>query len=446
MYTKYLTPEELGISDNITNMAAFIYPILVMAFDSAFSAFYYQDGTDETKRKVFCTTSIFLRGTSIIAIMLVLASSIISKFLFGSIEYTFAIGISLLSVAINLWYLADSLLIRLENRMLEFSVINIIASLSMILLNIIFVSVLKLGYLSLILSNLIVHIVQFALYRIINKEKIRTMFFDKTLWKSMAKYALPLLPVVVVNWILSLSDRYILLYYNMNVEIGLYSVAARFQNVLVVVTSAVYTAYSSFAFSSVNDKNAKEGYVKVLDGVSFILLIICLVVSIFSKEIVCLMTDVQYHPSYKLIGPLLFGQVCYAVNTIVGYGFAYVKKTVYFFVPAFIGSIFNVILNLIFIPQYGAQAAAYTTLAGYFFMMMVTYILSQRVYYCQYHMKQICFSLLASLIIYIVFKEIGWEFKIIVAVIGIAMLVILYRNIIVEFRNYIKLRIEGRKK
>lgn len=445
MYTKYLTPKEMGISDNITNMAAFIFPVLVMAFDSAFSAFYYKDGTDITKRKVYCTTSIFWRGTSTAAVSLVFVSSYLSEFIFGSITYKYAIAVSLLSSALNLWCLADTILIRLENRMLQFSVINITASLTMILLNVIFVSVLKLGYLSLILSGFIIQILQLIIYRIMNHEKITVKYFDKKLWKSMAGYSLPLLPVVVVNWILNLSDRYILQYYNMTAEIGLYSIAARFQSVLAVITGGIYTAYSSFAFSSIHDKNAKEGYVKVLDGVAFGLLIICFTVSVLSKEIMHFMVNEQYYSAYTLTGPLLFGQICYAVNTMIGYGFAHAKKTVYFFVPAFTGSMFNVILNIIFVPQYGVQAAAYTTLSGYFIMMLITYILAQKVYYCKYHMGRICFCFFVYLLIYLVCRDLHWSLKIMAIAAGIIMIIFLFRDIIGEFKTYIKLKMTERK-
>ena len=45
LYTKYLSSSQLGISDLISNLTAFIMPLLIWGFDSAFSAFYYDDDT-----------------------------------------------------------------------------------------------------------------------------------------------------------------------------------------------------------------------------------------------------------------------------------------------------------------------------------------------------------------------------------------------------------------
>ena len=61
-----------------------------------------------------------------------------------------AVAISLIGIALNLWYLPFSLLVRMENRMAIFALINITASLSMIGLNIFFVAGLKMGAAALI--------------------------------------------------------------------------------------------------------------------------------------------------------------------------------------------------------------------------------------------------------------------------------------------------------
>ena len=39
LYTKYLSPEQLGVSDSITTMTSLFFPILVLGLDSAYSAF-----------------------------------------------------------------------------------------------------------------------------------------------------------------------------------------------------------------------------------------------------------------------------------------------------------------------------------------------------------------------------------------------------------------------
>ena len=73
--------------------------------------------------------------------------------------------------------------------MTVFSLISFSSSLIMILMNIYFVTVLKLGYFSLILSNMLINAIQLVLFGSAARIPLRTSLFDKPLFKKMIKYA-----------------------------------------------------------------------------------------------------------------------------------------------------------------------------------------------------------------------------------------------------------------
>ena len=52
LYTKYLTPVMLGISDTVTTFTALLFPLLVLGLDSAYSAFYF-DKEENRQDKVY---------------------------------------------------------------------------------------------------------------------------------------------------------------------------------------------------------------------------------------------------------------------------------------------------------------------------------------------------------------------------------------------------------
>ena len=60
LYTSYLSPDQLGVSDSIVSLMSIVTPLLVVAFDSAFGAFYYEEDNDLYKKKIFNTTFFFL--------------------------------------------------------------------------------------------------------------------------------------------------------------------------------------------------------------------------------------------------------------------------------------------------------------------------------------------------------------------------------------------------
>lgn len=445
MYTAYLIPEQLGTADSITNMTSLLFTVLVMGMDSAFGAFFYSEQGAAYQKKVFNTTLFHMLLVNLCVIPLFFFSDSIAVTVFFSVEYSDAIRVSLLAVVLNLWYLPFSLMLRLENKMTKFSVINVLASLSMILLNVYFVTVKQLGVMALILSTSIVNLLQLGLYYMASQRTVSVKNIDFSLYKSMLKYALPMLPMIMAAWVLNLSDRYILLYYCGEYAVGIYGIAARFLMVLNVITSGIYTAYTSFAFSSVHDENAKEQYVKVLDAVFCVLFAICVMVSLFGKEVITVMANENYLSSYTILAPLLFGQLCYAVNTIVGYGIAHAKHSAFFLIPTGVGMIVNLVLNVIFIPEFGVQAAANTTLVGYFVMMLITYWIAERYYHCPYHFGKIVVTMAVTYTVLAVMLQKTFFMKLICLITVALVTGFLFRDIVVDIVWNIKLVLHRKK-
>ena len=447
LYTNYLSTEQLGISDTIQNLASFIFPILVMGMDSAISAFYYDQDSEQYHQKVFNSAFFSLAIASIVPIILCLIAVPLSEVLFQDQRYQLAIIISLASVSLNLWYLPYSILMRIQNRMTVFALINIAASTLMIVLNILFVSVLQWGAYAMLTSTCIVNALQLLLYIPLSKMPLSFRKIDFALLKRMFTFSLPLIPTVVANWVLTLSDRYVILAYRGEAEVGLYGIAARFSNILYVVTSGIYMAYTTFAFQTKNDENAPKLYAKVLDVLFICIAVICFVVSLFGKELVSWMTTPTYHTAYWALASLMFAQLLYAINTIVGYGISFAKKTGYHMVSVWVGAIVNLILNFILIPKYGFSAAALTTLIGYAIMTFLAYRFAQKLYPCEYRMVRIT---VATVILYatcILAMDAAIWLKGIVLLVGLGLLCWSYWETLSEIISFAKVilkRVRGR--
>lgn len=430
LYTKYLSPAELGISDSITNITAILLPILMMGMDSAFSAFYFDIRTEEHKRKVFNTTLAFLLIAGIIPFIIAIFSKGISIWLFNSDKNYLLVAISLISISFNLWYTPYALHARMENRMVLFAGINISASLLMIISNIFFVSVMQLGAFSLIISSAIVQLYQLLIYLKLIPTNFKCKYYNKELLHSMLKFSLPIVPTAIAAWFLSLSDRYLILYFLSTSDVGIYGIAARFSSVLSVVSSAVFTAYTSFAFDKKDDADARHQYKRILNFYYMTLMLLCIVINLCGKEIIGVMTNASYSTSHLILPGLLFGQVMYGVSVIIGYGLSFAKKTNYILLVNIIGAMVNIILNIILIPVWGTQAAAYTTYAGYFIMVILTYYFSQKFYKCDYEIRKVIISNLIIVIGIIVvnYYEISFNIRIFLLFIEIAYISILYRK------------------
>lgn len=383
--TKELSPSDFGIADLLQTFYGLLLPILIMGFDSAFGAFHFEEDSDLYRSKVFNTIFFHLFASSLVAIALMFFAEPISSLLFQTPKYALGVRIALGVVVVNLWIVPFSQLMRMEKKMKKFSAITLVGSLSLLMSNFYLVTVAHWGYLALILSIFISYLLQLILFFFGIRPKMGKKYFDKELYKSIAKYALPFLPMLIVVWILNMSDRFLLNYFLGPDPVGIYGIAARFQSILAMVISAIFATFSAFAFSNRKEEEAAESFVFVHNVLHLVLLAMAFFVSLFVEEFLRILVDSKFHQAAVAIPPLLYGQVFYASHIIFSYGFAFKKKSTLNFWPALLGASVNLVLNYIFIPTYGVGAAAYTTLIGYGLMMSLTYYLAQRISPIPYH-------------------------------------------------------------
>ncbi len=390
LYTSYLTPSMLGVSDSVTTFIGFLLPLLTMGLDSAYSAFYFEKEDPQRGNKVFSTLGIVFLFIGLVPLLAFPAASPLSRLVFHSQEYELIVKLALVSVSFNLWYLPFSLELRLQNRMAAFGFVNVVSSLLMILLNVLFVTFMHLGEMSLVLSTMLVHAAQTLLYAAFVRKLPKLQEADQSLFRSMMRFSFPLIPMTLMNWVLTLSDRSVILYFLGNSYVGLYGIGTRFTTMANVVISAVSTAYTTFAFSNVENHDAKKQYFYVFNVMSLMLLFVAFSVSMFSKEIITVMTHKDtYLESYRALRDLMFAQSLYGMSTLVGYGIYFRKKTQYSLAAVSAAAVVNLILNILLIPKYGYSVAASTTLIGYLVQLVITYWASEKLYPCDYGMKTI---------------------------------------------------------
>ncbi|NLJ70253.1 MAG: oligosaccharide flippase family protein [Clostridiaceae bacterium] len=434
LYTDYLNPTELGITDLITTFTSFLFPILVMGLDSAFSAFFYEQKTEEHQKKVFNTIWFTLFLTSIIPLILIFFASRISYLLFDTTEHAWLVRIALFSISINLWYLPYSLTLRMQNKMAAFGFVNIVASITLIFSNILFLVIFNLSTYSLIISTFLSHLVQLILYIVILKESPSRNKIDNKLRKAMLKFAIPLVPTVVSAWALSMSDRFIIKMYLGEEAVGIYGIAARFAAVLAIISGSVHTAYSAFAFNKKDDADAKIQFKRVLNGFFFILLVICFTVSLFGKQIIILMTNKAYYSAFYILPGVLFGQLSYAVNTITGYGISFAKKTVYSLIATTAGALTSIVLNFLLIPRFGLVASGHVNFISYLIMCILAYYFSQKVYPCDYGIWKIFAIMLLSYFMVYISIDLNVYMKLIICFFNLLIICFLFKDVLLDYR------------
>ena len=146
-------------------------------------------------------------------------------------------------------------------------------------------------------------------------------------------------------------------------------------NILYAFLQATNGAFQSWAYHALDSGNYSE--IKMIQKwYLFFFLIISIGLLMISPEVIKILAPSTYW-DFKYIPPFLAGSCMLVLNTFYATVGEFYKKAGKVSLCVAIAAICNIILNLIFIPQYGAIAAAYTSFFSYIVLVLLGRVLIQ---------------------------------------------------------------------
>jgi O-antigen/teichoic acid export membrane protein len=209
--------------------------------------------------------------------------------------------------------------------------------------------------------------------------------------KRSLVFSLPLLPGLATSWITSLSDRLILAYYGRIAEVGLYSISFLIAQMVYFINDAVMRVQGPIGYSALTE-NIIEGKKQLSEFLSvFIwgLILIYLMITLFSKELLFLFANSRYHSAYKIVAILAFIYVLGGVYRPFSIIISYHSKTWLIAAASILSAIVNAALNFAFIPYFGQLAAAWSTLFSVLTYTIWVIIWAQKIYKIKVYWKLI---------------------------------------------------------
>jgi len=261
---------------------------------------------------------------------------------------------------------------QISQKPLQVASRSVVFGITTIALNIYFISFLKMGYMGWFWSTFIVGLLtNLSFFYPLNFVlKITPILNYKwRLIKQSLKVSLPTVPHNYSSYLLGSSDKAVMDLLHINAErIGIYNLATLLGSPISQVASA-----STLAIGPILNSYYKKSQDFAARNLIFfwqgMFIIGTLLFSIWLKEIVLILfQNESMRASYK-IGVILI----MAFNYRPMYAGAnaklfYTEKTKILWRVSFIAGISNIIMNLIAIPIWGVQAAAFTTFISYMYM------------------------------------------------------------------------------
>jgi O-antigen/teichoic acid export membrane protein len=189
---------------------------------------------------------------------------------------------------------------------------------------------------------------------------------DKTVARRIFEFGYPFVFAGLAYWIFGSMDRWMLAILSNSQEVGLYSIAFKFATIVTFVNTAFGQAWSPYAIKLMReDKSYRYVYSRIFSLWFFILAILGLIVTLFSQELLIMLTPEDYWPAADVLVVVVLGMVLFGTTQITALGISIEKKTKLLSHGAWITAIVNFVLNLLFIPVWGARGAALATLLSY---------------------------------------------------------------------------------
>ena len=261
----------------------------------------------------------------------------------------------------------------------EFKFFNLVSLLSKVLLFIgliLFACLLKLDMRVSVIYYLLLMILPAVIYTIYFFSKYGfPIEFDKEIFKQTISYGFRSYLACLLAFLILRSDIYILNYFRGLEEVGLYSLAVGFcDGILLLVSSITLVLFPKI---TENQEQALDLTLKVCRITSFIVGLIILICFIFGKLFISLIFGNQFLaslPAFYILLPAAYfwSLISFLTQFLASKGIPW--PTVYLWLP---GVCINIILNIIFIPQYGIVAAALTSLIAYFVTFILYFIYLQ---------------------------------------------------------------------
>lgn len=390
--TRILTPEDFGII-----ILAGTFPALavnIFTFGITFGAernyFEYRKDNEKLNSLIF-SSQLFLYLSLIISSFIVFSiKGIIAKIITGNAIYGHAVFIAYISAyfgQIITFYLR---LYQNMEKAVFHSIFTIMQATTSTIISLLLVWYFKMSYMGMIYGSLAgAFIVCLAMLFHFNKNSL-FVFNGKILFENI-KYGLQVVPKSFTGFINKFFDKYLLNNMLSLSATGVFNVGQTIGNTLFFLMSTVWSSFQPVYYKEVFDKG-KDGSVQVgriFTIFSYITLMPVLLLILFAQEIVYAIAPVPYYEAIDIIIIISAGVATQTFGMFVGVQYAYTKKAYWIFPITVVGTLANVISNIIFIPKFGLIGAGISVNTGYIVMYSILTFVGQKLYRIQYEWKTI---------------------------------------------------------
>jgi len=417
LFIKNINNSDFAIFTNLYALISFVNIVLSFGFETAYFRF---SSDKDNEQKVFNTSFWFLTGLSTVFLLLVLLFNQPIANIFGYEKtpefirwFAWIAFFDNLLVIPLAWF-------RFHNKPIKYTAIRVIQAIFQSIFAIaLFLYIpqefsFKLGLKEKVsypfFSNLAASGLGFLLVLpIILKVKFQ---FSRDLFLQMIKYSWPVMIAGLAFMVNENFDKFIQKFIINDAEAGAYGGCYKMAVLMTLFVTAYRMGIEPFFFKQMQNENAKLTYAKVTEYFSFFASVVALgIIANVSWIKLLLVPNSSYWIAINIIPIIVIANLFFGIYYNLSTWYKVTDRTRVGTYISWTGAVITIILNFLFLKEYGFMVSAWVTLAAYFVMMVLSYFLGQKYYPIPYRMKKISFFIiLLAVFSYVIVELFDYNF------------------------------------
>lgn len=261
------------------------------------------------------------------------------------------------------------------DRVKDTAISGVLSSGILILSNIIFLLIIKIGLLGYFISQILSLIVQ-ILYLFFSCKIYNYIIWniDKKTENDMKKFSYPLIANNIGWWINNSADRYVVTLICGIASNGIYSVGYKIPSILNMFQTIFSQAWTISAIKDFDSEDKNGFFSNMYSIYNGGMVIVCSLIIVSSKLLAHILYAKDFFIAWKYVPWLTISIVFGSVSGYLGGIFSAVKDSKMFGKSTIVGAVVNIILDVILVYAWGSIGAAIATAISYFVVWIMRFV------------------------------------------------------------------------
>jgi O-antigen/teichoic acid export membrane protein len=378
IFTRYLTPEDYGISGILGVVTFFVTPLFALGIATAMGLMYF-DRDDPTAKEATVWTAFSLLVASAAVLLLVaviLRESLGALLLPGDnrgYDPTYLVLVALSTAALVIVTQPLLVALQLEAKAKTFVAVTLGSSLLTIALSVLLVVGLHRGIQGMLEGSLIAQAATLvaAVPLTLGRTRYRLQAHRA---RELLRLGIPLVPAFLVMFVMQQVSKIVIQADMGLAAVGTYTVGANLGLFLALPVGGFTTAWFPYFMSYVDRQDEAETlFGRILTYYVLAFGSLSLLFFIAARPAVMILTQERFHQAFVVVGPSAAAQFLLGVHSILLAGMYFAKQVKYQAVIQGAAAGITLALNVVLIATMGIAGAAVALMIGFLSMVVIQY-------------------------------------------------------------------------